>query len=231
MKHGVSSLFWSGMADLGGLLALILALTLPAVGNATADSTTTVPPQKVIQQTSDRLLEILRSHRERLEADPGYAYQVANEVVVPHMDFDRASELVLGKYWAKATPAQKQRFMDEFRALLVRTYATAVHQFSEWSLRHVPLQVPEGATDVMVRVEVLQGGAAPVPVDYRMSLGNEDWKIYDVIVDGVSLVTNYRNSFSRVIRQGGLDALIARMASMNEERVRQAAAGAQSVKN
>ncbi len=226
MKHRINQQFWKRLSDLVALAALALALSIPAVGNASADSAARTSPQDIIQQTSDRLLEILRAERERLEAEPTYAYKIANEVVVPHMDFDRASAQVLGRHWDRATTEQKQRFMDEFRWLLIRTYSTAVNQFSEWSLRHIPMEVPDNAKDVVVRVEVLQGGAPPIPVDYRMVLGDQGWKIYDVIVDGVSLVTTYRNSFGRAIRRGGLDALIARLSSMNEQRLRQAKSNA-----
>lgn len=144
--------------------------------------------------------------------------QFVNDVIYPHMDFDRISALVLGRYWKDATPLQKDRFKSEFKTLLVRTYSRAFIEFKEWSVRFLPLQMNEGDKKIIVKTEVLQPGQQPIGVDYRMALTSEGWKAYDITIEGVSLVTNYRNSFKTEIeREGSLEGVITTLATRNAE--------------
>jgi phospholipid transport system substrate-binding protein len=193
-------------------LALLLAsVTSPEGGHA-------APPSSALslaQQTSERMLDAMRDRREELKQHPERIYGLVEEIVLPHFDFERMSRLVLGRYWRSATPEQQKRFVEEFRNLLVRTYATALLDYSDYTISFAPVRAPANATDIIVRSEVQQPGGLPVPIDYRMYAQGDTWKVYDVIVDGVSLLTNYRTSFGNEVRQSGLDRLIDRLAERN----------------
>jgi phospholipid transport system substrate-binding protein len=144
--------------------------------------------------------------------------QYVNQVINPHTDFDRISALVLGKLWKSATLDEKQRFKNEFQTLLVRTYSRAFVEFKEWSVRFLPMEMESGATKVVVKTEVLQPGIQPVGVDYRMFLSHGQWKAYDIMIEGVSLVTNYRTTFTNEVQtKGSLSAVIDNLAKRNAE--------------
>ena len=172
-------------------------------------------PEKIIQDTSERMLTTLRNDRQLYEREPERVSYLVDEVLGPHIDFELTCRLALGRHWRTATTDQRQRFMKEFKKLLVRTYATAFPQLSEWELSFLPLRMPPDATDVVVKTQILRAGAPPVAVDYRMRRKSDGWKAYDVSVEGVSLVTSYRSTFAQEIREHGLDGLIERLASHN----------------
>jgi len=123
--------------------------------------------------------------------------------------------LALGQSWNKANPEQKKRLMEEFRTLLVRTYASALAAYSEQKLDFRPLRAKATDTDVTVQVRVLQPGAQPVPIDYSMEKTATGWKVYDVMVGGVSLVANYRTEFNNVVRDSGIDGLVKNLSAKN----------------
>jgi len=132
------------------------------------------------------------------------------------VDFERVSHLILGKFWKTATPQQQVRFKKEFRTLLVRTYTTAFTEYANWTIRYLPITLNQDDDKALVRTEILQEGAKPVAVNYRMVNINNDWKVYDVLIQGISLVQNYRASFtSEVSRTGSLDQLIDELAQRN----------------
>ena len=167
---------------------------------------------------------MLGNNQEQLKSNPGYVYGLASEVLIPHIDFARVSSLVLGKYWRRASTAEKEEFRYQFQRLLVRTYSTAFHQFDEWELRHQPIRMASGADDVSVDVKVLRPDAQAVTLVYRMHLNEGRWQAYDVKIEGISLVTNYRSSFSKQVRNKGLDHLIRRITDLNERRQNRVAA-------
>lgn len=202
------------------MLLLLLFLVLPL--GVSADELS--EPQRVIQELSDQLKQMLGSNQEQLKSNPGYVYSLASDVLVPHIDFVRVSSLVLGKYWRRASSAEKEEFRYQFQRLLVRTYSTAFHQFDEWELRHQPIRMASGADDVSVHVKVLRPDAPPVTVIYRMHLNDGRWQAYDVKIEGISLVTNYRSSFSKQVRKKGLSHLIRRITNLNERRQNRMAA-------
>jgi phospholipid transport system substrate-binding protein len=175
-----------------------------------------LPPQQAIETTSVQLQAKLQD--ETFTKDFGKITQYVNQVIYPHIDFDRIAALVLGKSWKAATADERQRFTKEFQTLLVRTYSRAFVEFKEWSVRFLPLQMAEGETKVMVKTEVLQPGIKPIGVDYRMLLSNGEWKAYDILIEGVSLVTNYRTTFSNEMQsKGSLNAVIDSLAKRNAE--------------
>ena len=176
-------------------------------------------PENTIQSVADSLKTILHDNHERLKTDKAYVYQLANDVVAPRIDFNRLSGLALGKHWRRATPEQKKEFMHQFQRLLVRTYATAFHEFGEWSLKFIPRRDAADAENVLVRSEVLRTGAPPVSVKYRMHKKDGKWFAYDVVIEGISLVTNYRTTFAKEVRLNGMQGLIKRVTQLNDQRV------------
>lgn len=174
-------------------------------------------PQQVIQDTSNEVKQVLNRDRELLASDPGYVYRLVDEVLVPHFDLNRISGLVLGRYWKKATDDEKSSFQYEFKRMLVRTYSTAIDQLDDWELTFLPSRQGKNENDVLVRTQIKRDGP-PVAVDYRMRFKDDVWKVYDVRVEGMSLVTNYRSSFNRLIRTSGMSGLLSHLAQTNSEK-------------
>lgn len=179
------------------------------------DSGALTPAQKVIQQTADQLQRNLQ--RPEIKKDFVKATALVDSIIEPVIDFDRVSVLVLGKYWRTATPGQKVQFKNEFRRLLVRTYTTAFTEYADWNIRYLPSQGEAGSDKTMVRTEILQAGAQPVAVNYRMINSKGVWKVYDVLIEGISLLQNYRTSFTNQIAEGGsVEQLIKDLAHRND---------------
>ncbi|QWF72573.1 ABC transporter substrate-binding protein [Methylomonas paludis] len=175
-----------------------------------------IDPQVTIEDASNRL-------KQRLQ-DPGFVKdfqkinEFVNQVIYPHVDFDLISSLVLGKMWKDATPNQKDSFKKEFQVLLIRTYSRALFELKDWSVRFLPINKEEDERKVMVKTEILQPGLQPISINYRMLHINDDWKVYDIIIEGVSLVTNYRTGFKNDMeRSGSLQEVINQLAKKNTE--------------
>ena len=176
-------------------------------------------PEQLIEDTSNEIKLVLNRDRQLLESDPAYVYRLVDEVLVPHVDLNRISALVLGKNWKRATVEQKKTFQHEFKRLLVRTYATALNELDDWQLTFLPSRQGRSENDVMVRSKIERKDGPPVAVDYRMTSRSGDWKVYDVKIEGMSLVTNYRSSFNRLVRTTGMDGLLAHMVKTNNEKL------------
>ncbi len=209
------------------LVARTLLAGLLTVAASTAGSTAYADtlPQDVVRQASDRMIAALKAERDVIKADPARLYPLVEEIILPHFDFERMSSWVLGKHWRTASDTQKARFVPEFRALLVRTYATAMAEYRDQEIIYLPFKGEAAADDATVRSEIRTPGAPSIPVHYSLYSKNNQWKVYDVTIDGVSLVANYRSTFSNEIRQGGLDALIDKLATRNQQKDKDTAAG------
>jgi phospholipid transport system substrate-binding protein len=195
-----------------GLFILLLNLLTVSFANA-ADL---LPPQQAIQESSDKLQQRLQD--KAFIQDFAQVAHFVDQTIVPHTDFDKISELVLGKLWASASSDEQARFKQEFQTLLVRTYSRAFVEFKDWTVRFLPLEMENGASKVVVKTEVLQPGLQPISVNYRMLLANGAWKAYDIMIEGVSLVTNYRSTFSNEVKtKGSLGAVIDSLAKRNAE--------------
>ena len=174
-------------------------------------------PQALVEETSKLMLGKLKEEAAVIKAEPGRIYELVNQIVLPHFDFEYMSQMVLAKYWQRATPAQKKAFAEEFRTLLVRTYATSLNQYTDQKLTFKPFR-PEARPELAtVHSEVAQPGGFPIPIDYRLRQDGGQWKVFDVVIDGVSLVTNYRSSFAKEVRDGGLDGLVKTLADRNKQ--------------
>lgn len=193
----------------------IVGLALLAGGNVLA----AVSPQELVQRTAEEMLTKLRVEKQVIEQHPERIYELVNQIVLPHFDFERMSSWVLGKHWRAATPAQKERFMTEFRTLLVRTYAKSLSEYTDSKISYLPMRPSPQEDQVKVRTEVDQPGGFPIPIDYELRRQGDDWKVIDVTIDGVSLVTNYRSTFATQIRQDGLDKLITVLSERNQRNV------------
>ena len=188
---------------------------LAGAGAAAAQSSMT-PPDALVRETTEEVLKLLREDGEQIKDDPQAISELIREEVLPHFDFELMSRLVLARNWRGASEEQRQRFVDEFRQLLVRTYGSSLSKYSGQEVRYPPMQ-SSGADDdrVTVQTEILQSGGPSIPLDYRLHRTDSGWKVYDVTVDGASLVLNYRSQFASEISRQGLDGLIQRLAERN----------------
>lgn len=190
-------------------------LALLAGFNTVMAQAADTPPDVLARTTTHEVLAILKKDKDLQNGNLGKVYQLVEAKILPNFDFNRMTQLVIGKHWSRATPEQKQALVTEFRNLLVRTYSSSLTAFTNQTVEFKPLTMKPGDTDVSVRSEIQQPGGQPIPIDYRMYQTAFGWKIYDVTIDGVSLVTNYRSSFSSVIRQNGIDGLIKTLADQS----------------
>lgn len=173
------------------------------------------PPQEVVQDTSERMLSALRQNYAALKQDSSQIYGLVDQIVLPNFDFELMSRWVLGRAWQQATPEQRRRFTEEFRALLVRTYAKALLEYANEEVRVPPQPNADESSETTVKTEVRLKVGQPIQINYSMHRNPEGWKVYDVTVDGVSLVTNYRGTFASQIRASGLDAVITDLQQRN----------------
>ena len=170
-----------------------------------------------MKETADLILAEVVSLKKELDQSPEKIYQLVEHIVLPRFDFPRMSRLVLGKYWKRAKESEKEAFIAAFRELLVRTYTTALLNYSGQEIEYLPFRQVEDATNVTVSTMVSEAGAIPVPINYRLHLDGDDWKVYDVVIDGVSLVSNYRTSFASQIRRHKLPGLINKLELRNKK--------------
>ena len=166
---------------------------------------------------ADGLLEEPRIQPTEVSSAQALIDQLVDGIVMPHVDFQRMTALAVGRSWRDATPEQRQRLMDLFRTLLIRTYSGALSQVGDQKVQMKPFRANAGDTDVIVRSEVVQPGREPAQLDYRLRKVGDAWKIYDVNVLGVWLVETYRTQFAQEASGGGVDALIRSLQQKNEQ--------------
>ena len=195
-------------AVLSGVLALLL-LAAPLASPAAADDA-----QSIVRETTEKVLAALRSEGDTLKDDPKRLHAIIEQLILPHFDFRQMSQWVLGPHWRSASPEQRDAFVEQFEALLVRTYSSALVDYRNQRVNYLPAR-ERSADEVTVRAIIDQGGGPAIPIAYEMHRSDTGWKVYDVAIDGVSLVINYRSSFGHEIRRNGIDGLIQRLASKN----------------
>ena len=180
-------------------------------------------PDVLVKNVTLEVVELIAKDKE-IRGNRNKLIQLIDEKVLPHFNFAAMTALAMGQSWHKANAEQKKRLIEEFKTLLVRTYASALAAYSEQKLEFRPLRAKPTDTDVTVNVRVLQSGAQPVPIDYSMEKTAAGWKVYDVMVGGVSLVANYRTEFNNAVRESGIEGLIKNLSAKN--RTFEAAGGA-----
>ncbi|MFZ5492912.1 MAG: MlaC/ttg2D family ABC transporter substrate-binding protein [Pseudomonadota bacterium] len=191
--------------------ATVLALVLVSVApQAPAQD----DPTAVVRDTAERVLHSLRSERARYQDDKAL-FQLVREVVFPRIDRERTAQWVLGANWRTATPAQREQFVNEFSDLLLRTYGTALRQYDSETLNYLPVQAPAGADRVTVRTEIIRPDGPKVSVDYQLTNRSGEWKVYDVIIENVSMVVTYRSEYAAIIKRDGMDGLLKQLSERN----------------
>jgi phospholipid transport system substrate-binding protein len=197
------------IATLTAVLSAVLA-----AGAALAQEKLT-PPDALVKQVTLEVVELIAKDKEIRGGNRAKLIGLINDKVLPHFNFTSMAALAMGQSWNKATPEQKKRVTDEFKTLLVRTYASALASYSDQKFDFRPLRAKPADTDVTVNVRVLQPGTQPVPIDYSMEKTPSGWKVYDVVVGGVSLVANYRTEFNNLVREAGVEGLIKNLNAKN----------------
>jgi phospholipid transport system substrate-binding protein len=172
-------------------------------------------PDVMVKRVAEDVLQVIRSDPKVQAGDQQRVREVIETKLLPNFNFERMTALAMGRNWRTATPEQQKRLTDEFRTLLVRTYSSALNNYRDQKIDYKPLRADAAATEVVVRTEVVRPGQSPVQIDYSMEKKGGEWKAYDVIVGGVSLVTNFRDEFNSQVQSGGIDGLIKALAAKN----------------
>lgn len=173
-------------------------------------------PDVLVQRVTEEVLEIVRKDKDIQNGNSQKILELIDKKVLPHFNFSHMTALAVGKEWRKASPQQQQQLTNEFRTLLVRTYSNALINYKNQKVNYKPFKMGAADTDVLVRTEMAQPGAKPVQIEYSLEKLDGQWKVYDVVVAGISLVTNYRDQFGQEIRANGIDGLIASVAAKNK---------------
>jgi phospholipid transport system substrate-binding protein len=198
-------------SSLRSLLAFALAALVAALPARAQEAT----PDVLVKDVTLEVVELITKDKEIQSGSRQKLIQLIEGRVLPHFNFSAMTALAMGQNWSKANPEQKKRLTDEFKTLLVRTYASALAAYSNQKFDFRPLRAKPTETDVTVNVRVLQSGAQPVAIDYSMEKTAAGWKVYDVMVGGVSLVANYRTEFTSTVREAGVDGLIKNLQAKN----------------
>lgn len=193
-----------------GLLVLAVAgMTAMAQADAT-------PPDVLTKNTTNEVIRIVKQDKDIKGGNSKKVYDLVDSKILPHFDFRQMTQLAVGKNWRQASADEQQQLTKEFRALLVRTYSAAITSVVDYKIEFKPLKMQPGETDVLVGTEVSKPGMTPITIDYRLEKQEGGWKVYDVMVDNVSLVTVYRNSFNSEVRKNGIAGLIQSLVRRNQ---------------
>jgi phospholipid transport system substrate-binding protein len=187
---------------------LAAAISLPALAQEAPDA--------VVKRVATDVINSIKADPAIQAGNEARIREVLEVKLLPNFDFTRMTSLAMGKNWRTATPEQQKRITDEFRALLVRTYSGALNSYRNETIDYKPLRMNPADTDVTVRTVVLRAAGSPIQIDYSMAKMPDGWKAYDVIVGGVSLVTNYRDEFNDQVQKGGVDGLIKTLTDRNK---------------
>lgn len=196
------------------LPCLLLLFALFSTPVSAVDSGT--PPDVLVRDVTNDVVNIVRQDKAIQSGDTGRVLELVHERVLPHFNFRRMTMLAVGRDWRSATPEQQARLVEAFRTLLVRTYSNALTEYRDQKIDFKPMRASPADTTVQVRTEVRQSGAQAIGIDYALEKTPDGWKVFDVVVAGVSLVTNYRGSFGEEIRRGGVDGLIKSLETKNQ---------------
>ena len=174
-------------------------------------------PDALIKRVTDDVLTIVRADKDIQGGNTKKAIDLVEAKVLPHFNFQRMTALAMGRDWNKASPEQKKRLSEEFKTLLVRTYSNALTSYRDQTIRYKPTKMQAADTDVVVKTEIVQPGNKPIQLDYSVEKLDNGWKVYDVVVAGVSLVSNYRDTFNQEVRANGVDGLIQMLVGKNKQ--------------
>lgn len=191
------------------IIAPLLMLLAPALAAAQE------APDALVKRVTDEVLTVIRADKDVQAGNLNKVAQIAEQKVLPHFDFERMTRLAVGRNWAQANPEQKQSLIKEFRTMLVRTYSSSLAQYRNQQIDIKPAKVGAADKDAVVKTAVVQQGGPPIPIDYAMEKTDSGWKVYDVVIDGASLVTTYRGTFNDQVQKGGIDGLVKTLQERN----------------
>jgi phospholipid transport system substrate-binding protein len=196
------------MTNIARFLAVLLLF--PVMGLAQE-----LGPEALVKKITTEVLEAIKGDKQLAAGDRQRAIKLAEEKILPHVDFEEATRLAVGRSWQQASPEQRKKLTAEFRNMLVRTYSSAIQPYEGQQMKVMPVRMKPDDTDVTVQNQFIRSGGQPVKIDYSMRKTDKGWKIYDIVVEGVSLVLTYRSEFDAVVKQEGVDGLIKRLSQKN----------------
>ena len=173
-------------------------------------------PEELVKKTAEDVIFAIKADQEIQKGNKEKIYKLAEEKILPNFDFEKIARLVLGRAWRSASKEQKKGFIVEFRTLLLKTYAVALSKYKDQKIEFKPTRMSEEDEIVIVKSEIIQSGTQPIRVNYALSKSSGKWLVFDIVIEGVSLVTNYRSQFSSEIRRNGMDTLIKKLAKKNK---------------
>ena len=191
------------------ILAMLLVALVPAAAFAQES------PEALVKRVSDEVLAIVKSDKDLQAGNQNKVVALAEQKVLPHFDFERMTRLAVGKNWQQANEAQRAELTKQFRTLLVRTYSSSLSQYRNQQIEVKPGKVAPADKETIVRTQIVQSGGPPIPIDYSMEKKDSGWMVYDVVIDGASLVTTYRGTFNDQVQRGGIDGLIKTLQERN----------------
>ena len=191
------------------ILATLLAALIPAIAAAEES------PDALVKRTADEIIAIIKADKDLQNGTSAKVVELAEQKVLPHFDFERMTRLAVGRNWSQANDEQKQALVKEFRTLLVRTYSSSLSQYRNQTIDVKPTKIAPADKEATVRSAVVQQGGPPIPIDYTMEKVDSGWKVYDVVIDGASLVTTYRGTFNDQVQKGGIDGLVKSLQERN----------------
>ena len=210
LRYAALAAVWGGIAFAMAIILAPFAHAEPQPALAAAPA-----PDALIRGITDDVLSTIRSNPAIQAGDAQQTGELVRAKILPHFDFARASAIAVGPQWRRATPAQREALQREFQKLLVRTYSSALASYRDQTIVTLPAHMRAADTEVTVHSQIRQSGAAPISIDYTMAREGDDWKVFDIAVEGISLVQNYRESFRQTIDAQGLDGLINTLAAKN----------------
>ena len=195
------------------ILNLTIALGLLFTHCINADI---IPPDVLVKNTANDVLSVLKDNQSNNNKDFKVVARLVEDKIATQFDFDRMTRITLGQNWRKATKEQQEQLVAEFRSLLIRTYSLALQKYQDQTIQYFPLRADSDANDVTVKTMIIQSGGPAIPIEYSLEKTAEKWEVYDVKIDGVSLVATYRGQFSEEIKKNGIDALIEKLVLKNK---------------
>ena len=197
------------------MLKKMLLPIIAAFGLLACSAIAQEAPDDMVRRSTNEILAVMKADKDLQAGNQKKIEKLADEKVLPYFNFMRMTQLAVGRNWREASDAQKKSLVDEFRTLLVRTYSTSLSQYRNQTIEVKPLKLAAADAETVVKTQVIQPGGQPIPIDYSMEKTANGWKVFDVLIDGVSLVTNYRSSFNTEIQKTGIDGLIKSLADRN----------------
>jgi phospholipid transport system substrate-binding protein len=197
---------------------LLRLLTLVVFAFSLTAQAQELAPEDLVKKVTDDVMASIKSDKQLAAGDKRKALQLAEQKVLPYIDFEEATRLAVGRAWSQATPEQKKRLVSEFRNMLVRTYSNAIEGYQGQTLKVLPSRgggKQDAKDETTVRTQFVRAGGQPLPIEFQMRKTDKGWKVYDIAVEGVSLVLTYRSEFDTVVKQEGIDGLIKRLTQKN----------------